>query len=140
MDDPDEGQPVPAGYHRGTKIRVGLVAGGASTFGALWLLTAVTSTIVADASGNGNAALGAIPVAGPFALIPQVSGSPGATSADLFFVLDGLGQIAGVAMLVAGLAAPRKVFIRNDIGKVTILPKPISFGRNGGGFGLVGTF
>jgi hypothetical protein len=120
-----------------TKIRTGLVVGGAVTLGALWILTAVPSVIASDAEGNGAVAVGAIPIVGPFALIPQVGGS---ATGDFFCVLDGLGQAAGAAMLIAGIAAPRKVLLRADVGSVTILPKPMSFGKTGGGFGLAGAF
>jgi hypothetical protein len=113
------------------------VVGGAVTLGVLWILTAVPSTIAADVSGNGAVALGAIPVIGPFALIPQGGGY---ASVDFLCVLDGVGQIAGAAMLIAGIAAPKKVLVRADSAGVTVMPKPMTFGKNSGGFGLAGTF
>jgi hypothetical protein len=137
IDDWEEGQPIPPGYHPKTKIRAGLVGAGAGVLGGFWLATALPSVVVADATGNGAAALGAIPIAGPFALIPQ---SGGFASLDFLFVLDGLAQVAGAAMLIAGIAAPKTVLVRNDVGKVTILPKPMTFGKTGAGFGLQGTY
>jgi hypothetical protein len=138
IEDWDDGQPVPAGYRVSTKIRTGLVVGGAVTFGVLWILTAIPSAIVADVGQNQSVALGALPLAGPFALIGVTGGN--SITADLFFTLDGLGQIAGAAMLIAGLAAPRRVLVRTDVGHVTLMPKPMTFGRNSAGFGLAGTF
>ena len=107
------------------------------TLGVLWILTAIPSTIAADVSGQGNIALGAIPLIGPFALIPQGGGY---ASVDFVCVLDGLAQVAGAAMLIAGIAAPRKVLVRADSAGVTFMPKPMTFGKNGGGLGMAGTF
>lgn len=43
-------------------------------------------------------------------------------------------------MLVAGLVAPEKVLIRNDVDKGFMMPTPMTFGANSAGVGLVGTF
>jgi hypothetical protein len=137
IEDWDDGQPVPAGYRVSTKYRTGLIVGGAVTFGVLWFLTAIPSAIAADAEKNGTIALGIIPLAGPFALIPQ---SGGLISVELLAAIDGLGQLAGAAMLIAGIAAPRKILVRADVGGVTLMPKPMTFGHYSAGFGLAGTF
>jgi hypothetical protein len=142
IDDWDEGQPIPPGYYKSTKIRTGLVVGGAVTFGAVYLITALTGAVVGDICVATNttsctsAKLLLIPVAGPFTLLGAGVGA----TADLFLVIDGLAQAGGIAMFIAGLAAPRTVLKRNDVGKVTLTPKPITFGTHGGGFGLTGTF
>jgi hypothetical protein len=93
--------------------------------------------LAADISKNGADGLGAIPVAGPFALIPQCGGF---ASCYLGTVVDGLAQVAGLAMLIAGIAAPRTVLVRNDIGKLNIHPTPMVLGKNAAGFGLAATF
>jgi hypothetical protein len=137
IEDWEEGQPIPPGYRPKTKIRTGLVAAGAGVLGGFWLVTAMTSVVVADATSNRSVALGAIPIAGPFALLPQ---SGGFATVDFLLVLDGVAQVAGAAMLVAGIAAPKTVLVRADVGKVTLLPTPIAFGKTGAGVGLKGTF
>jgi hypothetical protein len=141
IDDWDEGQPVPPGYHKSTKIRTGLVIAGAVTFGVVYLTTALVGAAVGDICSATNssctsAKLLLIPVAGPFTLIGPGAGATG----DFFLVLDGLAQAGGLAMFIAGLAAPRTVLKRNDVGKVTITPKPMTFGTHGSGFGVTGTF
>jgi hypothetical protein len=138
ISDWEEGQPIPPGYHAKTKIRAGLVGAGAGLLGGFWLITALPSVVIADVSHNGSVALGAIPLAGPFALIPQ---SGGYASVDFVLVFDGLIQVAGAAMLIAGIAAPKTVLVRDDIAKVVkYLPKPVAIGKNGAGVGLAGTF
>jgi hypothetical protein len=144
IEDWHEGQPVPPGSYKSTKIRTGLVIGGAITFGTDYLITALVGAGAGEicSSGSANcissadAKLLIIPVAGPFTLL----GAGAGTTADLFLVLDGLVQAGGLAMFIAGLAAPRTVLKHNDASKVTITPKPMAFGLNGGGFGIAGTF
>jgi hypothetical protein len=136
IDDFDDGQAIPAGYHKATKIRTSLVIGGAVTFGSVYFVTGLSGAIASDVSGNHSDNLLLIPAIGPFCLLGQ--GFP--ATADFFLVLDGLAQVAGIAMFTVGIAMPRTVLIRNDLAKVTIMPKPMTFGQNSGGFGVVGSF
>ena len=53
--------------------------------------------------------------------------------------VDGLAQCAGIAMFTYGLASPKAVLVRNDLG-LHISPRPMVLGRNGAGFGLTGSF
>jgi hypothetical protein len=135
----DEGDPIPNGYHKTTKIRAGLAIAGGVTFGIVYVVTAFAGALVSDV-GNSNATRSAkllfIPVAGPFTLL---GATPSATG-NFFLVLDGLAQAGGVAMLVAGIAAPRTTVVRNDISKLTLTPKPMTFGLHGAGMGIEGTF
>ena len=132
--DLEEGQAIPEGYHKATKPRLGLVIGGSVLFGVTWLTSVATGAIGAG-FGWSQGDLLLIPVAGPFALLP------GSTATGAFFlVLDGLSQAGGIAMLVAGLAAPKTVALRNDLSKLQLMPTPMTFGRNSGGFGFVGKF
>jgi hypothetical protein len=146
INDWDDGQPIPPGYHKSTQIRKGLVIGGAVTFGVVYLLTAIAGAVVSDVGdatcgnttcpGTRSGRLLLIPVAGPFALL----GATGSATANLGLVLDGLLQAGGVAMLIGGLAAPKTVLVRDDVSKVKIMPKPMIFGQNGAGVGLAGSF
>ncbi len=135
----DDSQPVPPGYRVSTKVRTSLIVAGAVTFGALWAVSATEGVI---GSSLGGSAWGVAPVIGPFACIPGVGGGSGAVAADFFLVLDGLGQAAGVAMFAAGFAAPRRILVRNDVfvSGITFMPRPMSFGRNGAGVGMMGAF
>jgi hypothetical protein len=116
---------------------VGLVGAGAGLLGGFWLVTALSSVLAADIEKNGAIAVGAVPVAGPFALLGQCGGY---ASCDFAAVLDGLVQVGGLAMLIAGIAAPRTVLVRNDVSKVTVMPKPFVFGKTGAGAGVAVTF
>jgi hypothetical protein len=125
-----EGDQVPPGYHLDTQVRKGLVIGGSVTFGAVYMLS-----VTAAAFGGARQLL--IPVAGPFVAIGESQATDGEAAA---LVLNGALQVGGLAMLIAGLAAPRKVLIRNDVDQGFVMPTPMSFGASSGGIGLVGTF
>jgi hypothetical protein len=130
----EEGQPLQPGYHAETRIRKGLVAGGAATFGTTYLFTALAGAIIADAKQSGFEPL-FVPVVGPFITI----GTGHVTSSGAFFlILDGLAQSAGVAMFVAGLALPKTVQVRNDA--VSVRAMPMTFGQSSAGAGLIGRF
>jgi hypothetical protein len=134
----DEGQPVPYGYHPETRARKGLVIPGAVVFGVAYLL----STLVASAdnsSYDGGDRYNAlwIPVVGPFIQLGR-SNNPSGNNDSLVF--DGLAQTAGLTMLVLGLAYPRRILVRNDLGSLSFAPTPMKVGSDGTGLGLVGRF
>jgi hypothetical protein len=136
-----EGEPIPPGYHPQTRVRAGLVAGGATMFAVPYLISliiAAAGTDICDASysscTNGAAPL-YIPVIGPFVTM----GNTNSATADVFLAIDGLLQAGGVAMFIAGLALPKTVLVRNDLGKVHVMPTPM-VGSNMAGLGVVGTF
>jgi hypothetical protein len=54
--------------------------------------------------------------------------------------MDGLGQAAGLALLIYGISSPASVLVRNDVLMKHLLPMPMLLGKNGSGFGLAGTF
>ena len=139
----EEGEPVPPGYHPVTRIRKGLVVGGAVTFGAVYLINVFAAALSHDACNAvaGSRCSGAltplyIPIAGPFVQL----GSSSTASGSFALVLDGLLQAGGVAMLIAGIAAPKTMLIRNDLAKIELKPTPMTFGKTGAGFGFKGTF
>ncbi len=134
-----EGDPVPPGYHPTTRMRKGLVVGGAVLFGVTYLLTALTAAVSADTSQGSNplAALW-VPGAGPFI---QLFESGNSATGSLVLVLDGLCQAGGISMFAIGLAAPKTTLVRNDLGSNTphLTFAPI-VGPGRSGMGLVGTF
>jgi hypothetical protein len=135
----EEGDAVPLGYHAESRVRRGLIVGGAVTFGVLYLLSVLVASAGADdarASGRSNQE-GAlwVPVAGPFFQMGSTSSTTGST----FLFIDGIGQLAGAAMLIGGIAAPRSVLVRNDLAS-TPTSTPMRVGKDGMGMGLTGTF
>ena len=133
-----EGQPVPYGYHPETRARKGLVIPGAVLFGVCYGLSMLIATAQSDSSYDSTRydALW-IPVIGPFV---QAAKSNTSNNDDQTFILDGLAQTAGLTMLILGLAMPRKILVRNDLGTISFLPTPMKVGQEGSGFGVVGRF
>jgi hypothetical protein len=128
-----EGEPAPDGYVEDTKIRKGLVIAGASTFGALYLLSvAVATSAQDDLSDDEELAPLFIPVAGPF--VTMATADPVALG-TVALILDGVGQSTGVALFIAGLAARKRVWLRSDVANVTVAPLAT---RSGGGLSVVG--
>ena len=58
-----------------------------------------------------------------------------------WLVFDGIQQAAGLAMLIAGLAAREPVLLRADVqqAKTWWMPVPMTFGPRSAGLGFVGT-
>ncbi len=145
----EEGDPVPPGYREDTRIRKGLVIGGAVTLGALWLVSVVVAGFAVSIEEADDATIDSnglgpedfyplfIPAAGPFITIATTEAS-GAGLA--FLLIDGIGQAGGLAMLIAGLAA-QETYIRPvpQYGELTVEVQPI-VAPGFTGMGLTGTF
>jgi hypothetical protein len=141
---------IPPGYTRDTKIRKGLVIGGAVTFGAVWLLTAAVGAAwmdyeireeesrsalsVTDSYEPADVGVLIIPVAGPFIAIGTLNASAGGGT---LLAIDGLAQAGGLAMLIVGLAAKKDVLIRTGDVEMTVTP---AIGQGRTGLGLQGSF
>ena len=137
--DYEDGEAVPPGYHAETRIRTGLVVGGAVTFGVMYLFSVLAGSIINDANKGryGDGTRGDflyIPVLGPFLQMTKTDSSSGNTT----LVIDGVAQAAGVTMLIVGVSSPRTVLVRNDLAEVRI--SPMKVGEKGTGLGLIGTF
>ena len=142
-----EGDPIPPGYHPATRLRTGMVVGGATMFGVPYLISVLIAAAGSDiaAAGctisNGNSCTNGaaplyIPVVGPFVEM----GMTDSALADVFLVIDGLLQATGVAMFIYGLAVPKTVLVRNDLGALkNVHIAPIA-GRNMGGIGIRANF
>ncbi len=65
-----EGEPIPPGYHPSTRVRTGLVVGGATMFGASYLISVLIAAVGQDSCNylgcSNDAAPLFIPVVGPF--------------------------------------------------------------------------
>ncbi len=158
----NEGEMIPPGYHKGTQIRIGLVASGAVLFGTAWLPSLIAgsffinegphcgSTTVYDAATNSyiaqqpsscppSPAYMMIPVVGPW-IVAGGGGSDVKGPPAFWLAFDGIQQSAGLAMFIAGFVAPRTVLLRADVKSATIVPTPMSFGPGSLGFGIRGLF
>lgn len=136
--DYEEGEPIPPGYHAETRVRSGLVVGGAVTFGVMYLLSVLVGAAISDVNRSvGNKESGEflyVPVAGPFLQMTRTESSSG----NATLAIDGIAQAAGATMLIVGITSPKTVLVRNDLGEVRVMP--MRMGDKGGGLGLVGTF
>jgi len=136
---PSAGQDVT--YHP----RVGLIAGGATLFGATYLVTVLGGAIAADVcQSSPDYALGCrtsswpiyIPVVGPFAQMGYIEG-PGQNTGRALLAIDGVLQAGGLTLMIVGLAtgfrrAPAAYSQRLQISPYT--------GASGGGLALSGHF
>jgi hypothetical protein len=142
----NENRPLPFGYRKSTRIRTGLVVGGSILFGSIYLVTAAFGAGLGTVGtvGCANGVCGAdlrpgklllLPVVGPFTLL-------GATTpqGDGILLIDGLLQVGGIAMLAAGIAAPRTVLVHVGENGTHWMPTPMILGPSSAGLGVVGTF
>jgi hypothetical protein len=133
--DYEEGQPIPEGYRLQTRVRKGLVAGGAGTFGGLWLASIFVASAATSANGDDDRWVPLyIPVGGPFAAIATLGSDSLGT---LALALDGLGQAGGLTMLIVGVALPQKRLVRENIAGTSLSIAPTFTGN---GLGVVGSF
>jgi hypothetical protein len=143
-----EGGTIPPGYVKDTRIRKGMVIGGAVTWGVGWLLAATAANVLIkeradepdtlcydDSSGNyycnedhddddvpGAAAL-YVPLLGPFIAMHTMRHQiDGGGNALLF--LNGIMQATGFSLLVAGAAAKRTVLVRDPGATVALTVGP----------------
>ncbi|MBK8258648.1 MAG: hypothetical protein IPK82_39065 [Polyangiaceae bacterium] len=140
--DYEEDQPIPAGYHLRTRVRRGLVGGGAGLLGGMWLLSVIVGAVGSSAdeavTGNGDEWVPMyIPIAGPFVAIGTV-GSSGAGTA--FLMLDGIAQAGGAAMLILGIAMPEKKLVRDSMTFHVTPDVAVTPMFGGTSAGVVGTF
>lgn len=99
---------VPPGFHFEERPRKGLVIAGSVVFGALYTASAIPGAMSLSEPNALNWLL--VPVAGPIVLSASMFGHSGdfaglSTIFGIILIVDGVGQLAGLAMLTAGLAA-----------------------------------
>ncbi len=111
---PYKGGVVPPGYRLEERIRTGLVVAGSVVFGTFYLFTVAGAMQSLNSSRAPYGAL-FVPVLGPFI----VAGAGNFTGFDSLlvplFIFDGIIQAGGAAMLLAGIFAPKKVLVREDV-------------------------
>jgi hypothetical protein len=128
----EEGEQVPPGYHPSTRIRKGPVIAGSIVFGIFYLISTAVAAGATDANGHSTDGALWVPGIGPFI---QMSGTTSALG-NWALGVDGLAQSAGLALLIYGIASPRTVLVRNDLG-LRVLPEA---NPGGGGLRLVASF
>jgi hypothetical protein len=141
---------VPQGYHVIEEPRRGLVIGGSLSLGIPWVLGA---TVAVGKDFEDKTGYLMIPAVGPWLMLAAGGAkdkSCDETGTDVFcdyerdrsgeralLFLDGMAQVAGAVMLAAGIGYPRKRLVREP----TLLSlAPTRMGKDGYGFGAVGTF
>lgn len=133
-----EGGIRPAGYRVETQMNRGLVVAGSIVLGSAWALAALTAgTILSE--GDRDAVSYSpmlVPVGGPFITLGtgedvDVDHDDGQLAAALL-LFDGATQVTGVVLLVAGLAANQRVWVRDDIPhKVSFQAPELTIGPTG---------
>jgi hypothetical protein len=131
--------PPPAPLRYEMRPRYGLVAAGAAVLGGIYLTTVMTTSIW-DNMGNCSSSTSRcnqhwplyIPVVGPFVDAARLGGL-GQQSLTGVMVLNGLGQLAGLSMLIAGATTKRRVAIAGHSAQIT----PVFSGTS---VGLMGRF
>ena len=123
------GGPIPSYAHFETSPRLGLVISGAAVLGGAYLISVLAAI---GYCGPGSSCINGalyIPLIGPFIVAAQAPSSGGATLA----IFDGVVQLTGLGLLIAGFAAPEKFVVWQDAdahASLTVVP------GGGGGVGL----
>lgn len=112
----DPGKPIPEGYHLETRANRKLIGAGAGVLGGAWIFSVVLASVIIDQNSGNDLGYGPLfaPVLGPFIALGTSTldwdqdGYVGA-----FLVLDGLAQVGGAAMLIAGLVRDVKLLVRD---------------------------
>lgn len=134
-----EGDPIPDGYERDTRVRKGLVIGGAVTLGVLWGVTAIFGGIFTDLGSLGGDAYVPlfIPAVGPFIAVETMHTD---VAGGAVLIIDGVAQTAGLAMFIAGLAAQEQVLRRTVANGIDVELTPLVMPEQHYGLGLRGSF
>ncbi|MEM1032951.1 MAG: hypothetical protein AAGN82_21575 [Myxococcota bacterium] len=130
----EDGDPIPPGYKVQSKVRKDLVVAGSVVLGSAWLISVLSAAIaqtvdevdeqtgeVLNDTGPNDWIPLYIPVVGPFITIGTVGASGGGVG---ILLLDGVVQSGGLAMLIAGIALPKKALVKTygDV-ELTIAPQ-----------------
>jgi hypothetical protein len=139
-----EGEPAPQGYRLVERPRKGLVIAGALSLGIPY---AISVSVAAGGQYNDTSGWLLIPVIGPWITAAKIrddhcddttSSCGDAQGERGLAAFDGLAQAAGAAMLVVGLAVPKRLWVRYAATELSILP--VRIGREGYGVVGVGRF
>ena len=152
IQDWQEGDPMPEGYVKTTRMRTKLIGGGAGLLGGLWIASIISGAVIWEGEKVQRCDYYAtslacdtsvthrhwglfIPVLGPFIDIGTTQDRN--AIGVVVDVIDGLGQAGGLAMLVIGIAVPKTVLVR--AAGIEMKPMPL-LAKGVAGLGLTGTF
>jgi hypothetical protein len=126
----NDGEPVPPGYEIQTRPRMGMAKAGIATLVPLYGLSALFGATYLgreDGAAQAYAPL-LIPVIGPFATMGTAGTAEFGTT---ILALNGLGQLAGAALLIAGLLTDEQYLARRRAGldirpEVSVGPRSVA--------------
>jgi hypothetical protein len=98
----------PPGYELRDRSQRGLVIAGSVTLGSTWLLSAITAGIIASGGSEEEFVPLFVPLAGPFITLGTADSN---TLGSFLLVADGLAQVMGLGMLVAGVIYPKHEWV-----------------------------
>jgi hypothetical protein len=140
----DEGKPVPTGYQLRSEIRTGIVIAGGVVFWGTYIPAVAIAWVGVRREcelqqkpgycegGRGYYPLN-IPFAGPFIAIHTLDAD---AAEGVGLVALGTLQTVGVGLVITGLAAPKKVLVRDaGVRDVTVAPR---IGKDSLGIGVTG--
>ena len=114
---------IPPGFAVRSRANRPLVVAGAITFGVSYLFSALIASVLVsfDSRDGGAGAPLFIPVVGPFVAIGTLNAEGAGT---FWLVVDGLTQVGGAAMFVAGLTM-REKYLQRTAAQVSLEPEVI---------------
>lgn len=132
--------PTPIRYEM--RPRYGLIIGGAVVLGVSWSMTALAGALVSDYCSSSIGCSDAVwplylPVLGPWVQMGYLHGA-GTNTGRVMLAFDGLVQAGGLAMLIAGAVAKKRVGVY-ALGPVKMQLSPYG-ASGGGGLYALGTF
>jgi hypothetical protein len=125
----EEGQEIPAGYHVESRVRRGPIIAGSIMFGTTYFV----DIIIASESSSKDADWLYLPVVGPWSLVSDCNDT---NDECTFLMMHALTHTMGAALLVYGIAAPKKRLVRDD---ARLIVHPARVG-SGNGLVLSGAF
>jgi hypothetical protein len=129
---------MPEGLHIETEPRKPVLRAGAFTFGVPYTLSVALGVALLSLGHDVDPSFHSwwllVPVAGPFAVLPATKHTGDFT----IFLVDGLAQAAGVAMIVSAIIWPRTLVVRKQGARIAL--SPMRLGADGNGIGVMGSF
>jgi hypothetical protein len=130
-----EGGVIPRGYHVEERHTALLPVVGGVLLGASYGLCAAFA-----GSGLRNAQYGYIPFAGPFIAMATVEAPYKGDITVAVFVMTGLGELAGAALLVYGLYSTEPWLVRDKKKAAQLSVSPLVLGKSFAGLTATGAF
>lgn len=130
-----ESMPIPLGYELGTARRNDLVYAGAAVFGVSWLASVLTAATVVAGNNRHRAEVAPLfaPFAGPWITLgtsrDAALADPDRRTNGALLIVDGVAQIGGAALFIAGLVLREPVLVRTTPKPSLTKPEVLVSGR-----------